>query len=304
MKIHYIGLGKMGYNMVRRLKERGYTLDCYDKSEEIRNKIKNDYGIETKKTLSELLSSETHLPKTIWLMLPHDAVDSVLEEISPFLRENDTLIDGGNSLYTETMRRVKEMKKRGVNYLDAGISGGPEGAREGACTMIGGEEAVFLSHKALFEDISGRDAFLFVGKSGAGHFVKMVHNGIEYGMMQALAEGFDVLEKSPFSLDLEKIASLYNHRSVIESRLVGWLEEGYKKYGKKLKGITGYAKSSGEGKWTFETAKSMGIDTPVLRSALSVRTKSKKNPSYQGQIISVLRNEFGGHNAQNKNGKK
>lgn len=299
MHIYYIGLGKMGYNMVARLRNAGHTLTCFDQSKETREKAEKELSVRAVASIDELFSESNEVDtKTIWLMVPHTAVDDVLSLLAPHLHKGDTVIDGGNSPYKETMRRSATLHKKHITYLDAGISGGPEGARAGACVMVGGDKKAYTAHSALFEDIAARDALLYCGKSGAGHFVKMVHNGIEYGMMQAIAEGFDVLRASGFDLPLADIAELYNHQSVIESRLVGWLSSGYKKHGERLQGITGSANASGEGAWTVETAKELGVSVSVIHDALKARKKSQKEPSYQGQVVSVLRNEFGGHDAK------
>jgi len=198
------------------------------------------------------------------------------------------------------MRRGRELEGRGIDFLDAGTSGGPAGARTGACIMVGGKRSVYEKFEQLFRDLSADKGYGYMGKSGAGHFVKMVHNGIEYGMMQALAEGFAVMKESSFELDLAKIADLYNHQSVITSRLVGWLENAYEQHGADLKGISGTAAQSGEGMWTVEAAKELGIPVPVIEGALSFRLASEEKPSYTGKIISALRNQFGGHEAGEK----
>jgi 6-phosphogluconate dehydrogenase len=161
--------------------------------------------------------------------------------------------------------------------------------------MIGGEEAVFDEYEKLFLDLSVANGYLYAGTSGAGHFVKMIHNGIEYGMMQAIAEGFDIMRASEYTLSLTDIADLYNHGSVIESKLIGWLQSGFDEYGEDLAGITGSASASGEGAWTVETAHTLKIPVTVIEDSLKAREKSQKKPSYQGQLISVMRNQFGGH---------
>jgi 6-phosphogluconate dehydrogenase (decarboxylating) len=219
----------------------------------------------------------------------------VLSDLVPFLSKGDTVIDGGNSPYKETLRRSAELEKKGINFLDAGTSGGPGGARRGACIMVGGKEDVFRKYEHLFRDLSVEKGYAYVGLSGAGHFVKMVHNGIEYGMMEALAEGFAIMRASSFSLDLVKIAELYNHGSVIESQLVGWLGKAFEQYGSELNGISGAVAQSGEGMWTVEAAKELGVPVSIIKGALDYRLESQKSPSYSGQIVSALRHEFGGH---------
>lgn len=228
-------------------------------------------------------------------MVPNNAVDEVLKELVPILDKGDTVIDGGNSFYKDSIRRGDELQNRGIRFLDVGVSGGPNGARHGACMMIGGDKKRFLELQDLFIDLTLPDSFKFFGKAGAGHFVKMVHNGIEYGMMQAIAEGFEVMKKSDFNLNLQNVADLYNHGSVIESHLVGWLESGFKKYGESLEDVSGTVAHTGEGKWTVEAAKELGIETPIIEGSYNFRVNSKDKPSFTGKILSMLRNQFGGH---------
>lgn len=293
MKIGYIGLGKMGYNMVLRLHEKGHEVFAYNRSIEPREKIENEIGIKT----TGLLSDFENLPKPrlIWLMVPEAVEDKILEELIPILQKGDTVIDGGNSFYKNTMRRGEELQKKQINFLDVGVSGGPSGARTGGCLMIGGEKEKFLELETLFKDLALPNGYNFFGKCGAGHFTKMVHNGIEYGMMQAIAEGFAVLKKSDFNLPLKKVAHLYNNGSVIESRLVGWLKSGYEKYGEELEDISSEVAHTGEGKWTVETAKELNISVPIIEGSYQFRVESKQKPSYIGKVLSLLRNQFGGH---------
>lgn len=300
MKITYIGLGKMGFNMVTRLLERGHEVVAYDPNEEARERAKLA-GATIPATIAELIQvSQT--PRTVWIMVPHQVVGDVLNELEPLLEKGDTIIEGGNSPFQETMKRAKRFEDAGINFLDAGVSGGPGGAKDGACIMVGGKKETYEKYTSLFQDLSVEDGYAHVGRSGAGHFVKMVHNGIEYGMMQSLAEGFDILKHADFGepLPLTDIAKLYNHGSVIESRLVGWLQSGFATYGEDLDAITGSASASGEGLWTVETAQKMDIPVTVIEESLNARTKSQETPSYQGKVISVLRNQFGGHDAARK----
>jgi len=246
-------------------------------------------------------------PRVIWLMVPHQAVDAVLAEIVPLLHPHDVVIDGGNSFYKDSVRRAEELAKRDIHILDAGISGGPQGAREGACVMVGGDEKQYKKMEELFQDIAADGGYAHMGASGAGHFVKMVHNGIEYGMMQAIAEGFAVLRtaadtrgldaetRGSYKFDLEKIADLYNHRSVIESRLVGWLKDAYSQYGAELDQVSGSVARGGEGEWMVNTAKELGVPAPGIENAVAFRTQSAAKPSYAGKVLSALRNQFGGH---------
>lgn len=291
--IGYVGLGKMGKGMAERLLEKGWEVVAYNTSPAPIVELEK-IGALPAYSLEEM-SSKLTLPRLIWLMVPHKAVDSVLSELLPFLGEGDVVIDGGNSFYKESVRRSKELAKKGIHFMDAGTSGGPRGAREGACTMVGGECEIFNAYEELFKDISVPDGYAYMGSAGAGHFAKMVHNGIEYGMMQAIGEGFEVLKNSSFDFDLARVADLYNHQSVIESRLVGWAKSAFETYGDDLEKISGKVSHSGEGLWTVETAKELGVPVPIIEGSLRFREESQKNPSYTGQVVSALRNQFGGH---------
>jgi 6-phosphogluconate dehydrogenase len=298
MKLGYIGLGKMGFNMVEHLLEKGYQVVAFDRNGDAVKEAKSK-GARVSDSVTSLVAALPQ-PRLIWIMVPYRAVDAVLKELTPLLAKGDTVIDGGNSPYKESIRRAKELETRGIDFLDAGVSGGPSGARNGACIMIGGRKEVFQKFEALFRDLSVPDGYGCMGKTGAGHFVKMVHNGIEYGMMQALAEGFAVMKASDFGLDLGKITDVYNHKSVIESRLVGWLQSAFAQYGEDLREISGSAAQSGEGMWTVEAGKELGIPMPVIQGALDFRIQSQKNPSYTGKLISAMRNQFGGHEVKEK----
>ncbi len=228
------------------------------------------------------------------------AVDEVLfgkEGLVQVLRAGDIVLDAGNSFYKDSIRRSKKLARKGIQFADVGFSGGPVGARSGACFMVGGSRALFNVLRELFLDGATVGGVEHFEGAGAGHFVKMIHNGIEYGMMQALAEGFSILKKSPFKLDLTRVAEVYNHGSVIESRLVAWLRDGFKKYGADLKAISGVVDQTGEGKWTVKTAHEYGVADKVIHEALLFRDRSHTKPSYAGKIVSVIRNQFGGHKA-------
>jgi len=296
VQLGYIGLGKMGYNMAERLLEKGHEVVVYNRSAEAVKSIARQ-GARPAAAIKDLAASLSP-PRLVWIMVPHQAVDDVLLELVPLLSKGDTVVDGGNSPYQESIRRARELEQRGCELLDAGVSGGPKGARTGACIMIGGKQDVFRRYEILFRDLSVENGYAYMGQSGAGHFVKMVHNGIEYGMMQSLAEGFTVLRKSPLGLDLTRIADLYNHRSVIESRLTGWLKEAYEQYGPDLNQVSGSAAQSGEGKWTVDAARELGVAVPVIEEALAFRLRSLQHPSYTGRVISALRHAFGGHDVK------
>lgn len=299
MKLGYIGLGKMGLGMIEKLIETGHNVVANNRSEEPIKKAE-ELGAEGAYSISELVN-KLESPRTIWLMVPWQAVDGVLEELTPLLNEGDIIIDGGNSPYLETIRRSKELTGKGFKFLDIGVSGGPGGAREGACMMVGGDKKLYESYESLIRDLCVPDGYGYMGSHGAGHYVKMVHNGIEYGMMQAIGEGFEVMKKAEeFDINLTEVAKVYNHGSVIESRLVGWLLEGFKKYGEDLEEVSGEVNHSGEGQWTVEAAKRINVPVEIIEKSLEFRKKSQGNPSYTGKVVSVQRNMFGGHDVSKK----
>ncbi len=300
--IGYIGLGKMGKNMVLHLLENGWDVTAYNRSPEPTKEVEESgaVGVYSVKELCKKILS----PRLIWLMVPYQAVDGVLDELTPLLEKGDIVIDGGNSNYKDTIRRANELKNKGVNYIDAGVSGGPSGARNGASVMVGGDKSIFDNIEQIFKDISIDESYGYMGDSGAGHFVKMVHNGIEYGMMQAIGEGFELMKKSPLNLDLIEVSRVYKKGTVIESRLIDWLNNAYDDSGVELSGISGEISHSGEGLWTVEAAKELGVPVDIIEGALQFRINSQGNPSYTGQIVSALRNQFGGHDVHKKNKEK
>lgn len=299
MKIAYIGLGKMGMGQAERLLEKGHTVVAWNRTTE-KTEALAQRGAIAALTLPEVFTQFQNERKVVWLMVPWQVVDEMIEQILPHLSPGDVLIDGGNSPYFETVKRAERITKTGVRFMDIGTSGGPSGARNGACLMIGGERELFEELIPLFVDLSVPNGYSYVGTHGAGHFVKMVHNGIEYGMMQAIGEGFEVMKKAPFNLDLQAVTDIYSHGSVIESRLVSWLGSAYKKHGVDLADISGEVAHSGEGEWTVRAADELGVPVEVIKNSLDFRKKSVGNPTYTGQVVSALRNEFGGHDVSKK----
>ncbi len=296
-EIGIIGLGKMGAGLARQWHDRGWRVVAYNRHPERTKELEED-GLTGASTLDELVA-RLPAPRAVWIMVTAGkSVDELLfgkDGLASKLKRGDLVIDGGNSFFEDSRRRAKLLARKGIKFLDAGVSGGPAGARNGACMMIGGDQASYEKWEALFADASVRDGYAYFGAAGAGHFVKMVHNGIEYGMMQSIAEGFALMKKSPFKLKLSKIAKLYNHGSVIESRLIGWLESGYAAFGEDLKKISGSVAYTGEGEWTVKTGKKWKMKLPVIEDSFKFRVRSKKDPSYMGKILSALRNQFGGH---------
>jgi len=227
-------------------------------------------------------------------MVPHTAVDSIISEITPFLEKGDIVIEAGNSHYKESIRRYNELKEIGVSFVDAGTSGGMEGARHGANYMIGGDPEAWTVVEPIFRDTACENGYIYGGEPGSGHFLKMVHNGIEYGMMAAIGEGFEVLEKSEFDFDYEQVAKVWNNGSVIRSWLMELTENAFRKDAK-LDEIKGIMHSSGEAKWTLETALDLQTATPVIAMSLLMRYRSLDTDTFNGKVVAALRNEFGGH---------
>ncbi|MDR7210991.1 phosphogluconate dehydrogenase (NAD(+)-dependent, decarboxylating) [Flavobacterium piscis] len=293
MQVGIIGLGKMGFNLALNLKRNKYQVVAQDVNADFVSQI-GDQGIETAYTVEELCQKLTSR-RVIWLMVPAgEIVDAVIVSLLPYLSKNDIIIDGGNSNYNDSKRRYAQLKEMEIDFLDCGTSGGTSGALNGACTMIGGDAEVFEYVAGVFKDISVENGFLYTGAAGSGHFTKMVHNGIEYGMMQSIAEGFEVFEHSEFDIDFEKTAKLFNHGSVVRSWLMELTENAFSKDAR-LDGIKGIMHSSGEGKWTLETALDLGVPTPVIALSIMMRYRSQMSDTFSGKVVAALRNEFGGH---------
>lgn len=295
-----VGLGKMGANMARRMTEKGWKVVGIDKNPETAKALESE-GVKPAQSYAEMAAALKQ-QRIAWLLVPAgEAVDEALfapggiaESFSP----GDVVIDGGNSFYKDAAPRAERLKEKGIHFIDVGTSGGPAGARNGACLMIGGSKEGFENIEPLFKDFAREGGYQFFEGAGAGHFVKMVHNGIEYGMMQALGEGFEVLEKSPFNIDLPRAANIYNNGSVIDSRLVGWLESAFKDHGPALDGVSSTVSHTGEGEWTVKTAEELGVEVPVIKDSFEFRVKSKENPRYAGKVVSALLEQFGGHSVK------
>lgn len=301
-EIGIIGLGKMGANIARSLIAKGWQVVGYNRSKDATDAMLKE-GLIGVDSLSELVSKLTK-PRVVWVMVPSHTkdgkapVDDVIVELSQVLDKGDIVIDAGNSFYKNSIKNFNTLEKKGIEFIDVGVSGGPGGALYGACLMVGGKRELYDYLLPLYVDLSVPGGHAFFDGVGAGHFAKMVHNGIEYGMMQAVAEGFDILEKAEYKYHLARVARLYNHGSVIESRLLGWMAEAFEIFGDELKSVSGRAQESGEGRWTTEVAGALGIRDEVIENALKERLKSQSHPSFQGKIIQALRNRFGGHDAK------
>ncbi|MEH7403522.1 decarboxylating 6-phosphogluconate dehydrogenase [Gottfriedia acidiceleris] len=297
MKVGLIGLGKMGLNLGQNLMDHNHEVVAFDLNTAAVEEMKGLGAVGT--TSLEELVKNLDTPRVLWIMVPHGVVDSVINDVKPFLSEGDIIIEAGNSHYKESIRRYDELKEHGIRFMDAGTSGGMEGARNGACYMVGGDQEAWEIVEPIFKDTSVENGFLYAGKIGSGHFLKMVHNGIEYGMMAAIGEGFEVLEKSDFDYDYEKVAKVWNNGSVIRSWLMELTENAFSKDAK-LDEIRGVMHSSGEGKWTIETALDLQAATPVIAMSLLMRYRSLDNDTFTGKVVAALRNEFGGHAVEKK----
>ena len=298
MQIGLIGLGKMGYNLALNFKSKGHQVLAYDVNKVAMEKIATE-GIATAPSVGELISSLKGR-RVIWMMVPAgNVVDILINNLKSYLQPDDILIDGGNSHYKDTLLRYRDLEKVGIHLLDCGTSGGVTGALNGVCTMIGGKKEVYDYCQEIFKSISVPEGSLYCGKSGSGHFVKMVHNGIEYGMMQSIAEGLEVLHRYDSNVDLAAVTELWNHGSVVRSWLMELTHNALSK-DNNLESIKGVMHSSGEGKWTIETALEMGVPTPVITMSLLMRYRSQTEDTFAGKVVAALRNEFGGHAVEKK----
>jgi glucose-6-phosphate 1-dehydrogenase len=296
-EIGLVGLGKMGAGLARNLLDHGWRVVGWNRSPAAARALETE-GLVVAGSLADIASSLA-APRTVWLMVPADgAVDEVLfggGGLADLLEPGDTVIDGGNSRYADGPRRAERLAKQGIRFLDVGVSGGPAGARTGACLMVGGEREDFERHRDLWTAVTVDDGFRFFPGAGAGHFVKMIHNGIEYGMMQAIAEGFTVLRASGYALDLTEAAAVYDRGSVIESRLVDWLRRAFTLHGEDLEGVSGSVAQTGEGAWTVDAANELGVRARVIEEAVRFRVESEADPDWTGRVLSALRQQFGGH---------
>ena len=295
MKLAMIGLGKMGMNMAKRLMQGNHEVVAYDLNEEAVRQISKQgaSGAASLKEVVEQLSA----PRIVWIMLPAGKpVEETIRRLSELLSHEDIVIDGGNSFYKDDRRRYEALQTAGIRYMDVWVSGGIWGLEIGYCMMIGGDKAVFNYMEPIFKTLAPKDGYLYCGESGAGHFVKMVHNGIEYGLMQAYGEGFEILDASEFaeSFDYAKIAHLWNQGSVIRSWLLELAEDAFDKNAE-LTDISGYVQDSGEGRWTVQQAVETGVPAEVITLSLMRRFRSRQQDPFTERVLSALRREFGGH---------
>ncbi|HDH06223.1 MAG TPA: decarboxylating 6-phosphogluconate dehydrogenase [Nitrospirae bacterium] len=294
MRIGFVGLGKMGMNMVQRLLDNGHEVVAYARTTETVKRAE-EKGAVGAKSLHDIVD-RLKPPRILWLMVPAGkTTEDSINKLAPLLGEGDILIDGGNSFYKDSMRRAEELKKKNISFLDAGTSGGIWGLKTGYCMMIGGDKDVFSKVEPIFRTLATENGYARVGPHGSGHYVKMVHNGIEYAMLQGYAEGFEIMNaKKDFNLDLRSIAGLWNHGSVIRSWLLELAESAFRKE-PGLDSIRGYVEDSGEGRWTVAEAVEQSVPAPVITLSLLERFRSRQDESFSAKVIAALRNEFGGH---------
>ena len=296
MKLAMIGLGKMGANMTSRLLRGGHSVVAFDLSEEAVQKAEAD-GAEGARTLAEV-AEKLSAPRVVWVMVPAGQItESVISELGELLSDGDTIIDGGNTLYKDDIRRAAELAEKNIHYVDVGTSGGVWGLAEGYSMMIGGETEAVSRLSPIFETLAPAAdlGWGHVGPVGAGHFVKMIHNGIEYGMMQAYAEGFEIMHaKKDFGLDLHQVAEIWRHGSVVRSWLLD-LTANALEGDQDLSDIAGYVSDSGEGRWTVFEAVDLDVPAPVITLSLLRRFSSRQDESYAAKVLAAMRNQFGGH---------
>ena len=293
MKLGFVGFGRMGGNMVKRLLDRGHQITVYARRPEVRAEAAA-LGAASADSLADLVERLT-LPRVVWMMIPAGgAVDDTLSTLQPILSAGDIIVDGGNSNYKDSIRRAAAAASKNLRYIDAGTSGGIWGLQVGYCLMVGGEANAVKVVEPAFLDLAPKDGYMHVGPSGAGHFVKMIHNGIEYGMLQAYAEGFAILHAGSYDLDLRAISALWNHGSVVRSWLLELAERAFAA-DPELRSIRGYVEDSGEGRWTVQEAIDHNVPAPVITLSLLQRFRSRQEENFGDKVIAALRNQFGGH---------
>jgi 6-phosphogluconate dehydrogenase len=293
MDIAIIGLGRMGANMVRRLLQDGHRVVAHNRSRGPIDEMASE-GAVAAYELEDVIK-ELKAPRAVWLMVPAgDPVDQQIEALVPLLDKGDIIIDGGNSRYTDTIARHDRLKEQGIHYLDAGTSGGVWGLQVGYCLMVGGPDEAVKVVEPAFKSLAPEGGYLHIGPSGSGHFVKMIHNGIEYGMMQAYAEGFEILEKSRYEIDMRAVADLWMHGSVVRSWLLELAERAFAE-DPHLDSIKGFVNDSGEGRWTVFESIDLDVAAPTIYMALAMRFLSRQEDTFGNKVLAALRNQFGGH---------
>ncbi|MBI3603338.1 MAG: decarboxylating 6-phosphogluconate dehydrogenase [Nitrospirae bacterium] len=293
MELGFVGLGKMGMNMVTRLQRDKHRIVVYDRSADLVKQAEGQ-GCIGSSSLADLVS-KLKAPRAVWIMVPSGApTEETVQAIAALLQPGDTIIDGGNTRFHDDVRRAAALKSKGIHYVDAGTSGGIWGLKIGYCLMVGGEDSIVTRLEPIFKTLAPENGWAHVGACGAGHYVKMVHNGIEYSMMQGYAEGFELMAKSEYNLDLSKIADLWMHGSVVRSWL---LELGADALSQdpRLEKLKGYVQDSGEGRWMVLDAIEKDVPVPTLTAALFTRFRSRQQETFAEKMLAALRNAFGGH---------
>jgi len=300
MQLGFIGLGRMGANMVRRLVRNGHEVIAYNRTVEKAHELADEekaagHALSAADDVAALVAALAK-PRVAWIMVPAgDATEAQIHELLEHLEPGDTIVDGGNTNFHDDVRRHAMLAEHGVRYVDAGVSGGIWGLQNGFCLMVGGERDAVAPLEPIFRTLAPEDGYLHTGGPGSGHYVKMIHNGIEYGMMQAYAEGFEILHASDYGLDLEKISDLWNHGSVVRSWLLELATLAFKSNGPDLEHLKGWVADSGEGRWTVQEAIDRDVPAPIITLALQTRFRSRQDDSYGAKVLAALRNEFGGH---------
>lgn len=298
MEIGFIGLGKMGMNMVTRLQRDKHRVITYDRTADLVKQAESQ-GCVGASSLADLVS-KLKTPRAVWIMVPSGApTEETVGAVAALLQKGDTIIDGGNTRFIDDVRRAAELKKKGIEYVDAGTSGGIWGLKLGYCLMVGGEKEPVKRLESIFKTLAPEDGWAHMGGHGAGHYVKMVHNGIEYSMMQGYAEGFELMAKSEYKLDLAKIADLWMHGSVVRSWLLE-LAAGELAQDPRLDNLKGYVQDSGEGRWMIADAIDKDVPVPTLTTALFTRFRSRQEESFAEKMLAALRNAFGGHSVRKR----
>ena len=294
MRLAMIGLGRMGGNMSERLMKGGHEVVVYDRTAEVTKRYVA-LGATGASNFSEI-PAKLNSPRIVWIMVPSGKpVDETIASLLPGLGKGDVIIDGGNSNFHDSMRRAADLRAKGINFIDCGTSGGVWGLANGYCLMVGASPEAFKLCEPIFKTLAPPDGYAHMGPPGSGHYVKMIHNGIEYGMLQAYAEGYEILHASKdFKLDLHKIASVWNQGSVVRSWLNELAEIAFRK-DNDLKDLRGYVEDSGEGRWTVQEAIDLDVPAPVITLSLLTRLRSRQADSFSAKVIAALRNEFGGH---------
>ena len=294
MKLGFVGLGRMGFNMVTRLARDGHQVVATTRDQEKVRAISQEPNVTGAASLDEMVA-QLEAPRAVWIMVTAgEATDAMIKRVAGLLQPGDAIVDAGNSNFRDSIRHGEELAAMGIDFVDEGTSGGIWGLKVGYCLMIGGERRTFERLESAFKSLAPPDGYLHCGPVGAGHFVKMIHNGIEYGMMQAIGEGFEILEKSQFGFDLGKIAHVWNQGSVVRSWLMELAELAFGR-DPRLERIRGYVEDSGEGRWTVQEAMSLDVPAPIITLALLERFHSRQEESFSAKVLAALRNEFGGH---------